>query len=112
MSSPYGNPWTAVMYVQVAASTAAACTASASNAKDRGTSGASDMAVLLCRAGDRSARGLGVALSCGIDFGTSNTSVHLVRDGVLEAVPVDSGSRIAETIPTLLFWGTGETPPR
>jgi hypothetical chaperone protein len=53
-----------------------------------------------------------VALSCGIDFGTSNTSVVLVRNGVLEAVPVDPRSRIAETIPTLLYWGTKEGPPQ
>ena len=53
-----------------------------------------------------------MALSCGIDFGTSNTSVVLVRDGALEAVAVDPRSRIAETIPTLLFWGSNEGPPR
>ena len=53
-----------------------------------------------------------MALSCGIDFGTSNTSVVFVRDDVLEAVPVDPRSRIAETIPTLLFWGSNEGPPR
>src|SRR5688572_6701259 len=46
-------------------------------------------------------------VSCGIDFGTSNSSVALARAGNIELVPVE-GSEV--TIPTAIFFRPGMAP--
>lgn len=47
-------------------------------------------------------------ISCGIDFGTSNSSVALSRDGEVSLVPVE-GSFV--TIPSALFYRLNESKP-
>ena len=47
------------------------------------------------------------ALTCGIDFGTSNSTVAIVQDGRARLIPVE-GAHL--TIPSAVFWETDGPP--
>lgn len=48
--------------------------------------------------------------ACAIDFGTSNTTVALVKDGEIRQLPIDPASPEPERMPTLLYFPL-EGPP-
>ena len=41
--------------------------------------------------------------SCGIDFGTTNSSVALVEDGAVRVLPIDPNNDSATSLPSLLY---------
>lgn len=48
--------------------------------------------------------------ACGIDFGTSNSTIALARDGTVRQLAIDPGSPVDYASPTLLYFGE-EVPP-
>lgn len=43
-------------------------------------------------------------VACGIDFGTSNSTLTLARPGGVQPVAIDPSNRVPEALPTLLFF--------
>jgi hypothetical chaperone protein len=48
--------------------------------------------------------------ACAIDFGTSNTTVALVKDGKVSQLPVDPTHRDPALMPTLMYFHAGNAP--
>jgi len=43
-------------------------------------------------------------VACGIDFGTSNSTISLVQDGEIKPLPIDPSGRVPEILPTLIYF--------
>ena len=43
-------------------------------------------------------------VACGIDFGTSNSTISLVEAGSVRPLPIDPSGRIPEILPTLIYF--------
>jgi len=51
-----------------------------------------------------------MAIACAIDFGTSNSTLALVKDGEVRQVALDPFNRVPTLMPTLMYFQSGAQP--